>query len=158
MAAASGSALLSALQEAVDLAETLHINMDYLGTGSDSKAAKDEAEQDRKTIERLKEVIAHGETQTMKQPRETQQQDAQTEAAEAGSVQRVVVLHEPKVSIRHAEAGAMEVMIDDWVYVRINYDYRYTDNASRMWLAKEVQKLLQHNDGDEPLPAANQKP
>lgn len=58
-----------------------------------------------------------------------------------------VTLHEPKVSIRHADdGGAMEVMLDNWVYVRINYDYRYTDNASRMWLAKEVQKLLQHTD------------
>lgn len=52
------SALFYSLREAVDLAEKIHINMDYLGTGSDSKAAKAEEEQDRKTIERLKEVIA----------------------------------------------------------------------------------------------------
>lgn len=64
----------------------------------------------------------------------------------AHSLHRLVILHEPKISVRHAEAGAVEVMLDDWPYVRINYDYRYTDNASRMWLAKEVARLLQDNE------------
>lgn len=36
----------------------------------------------------------------------------------------------------------MEITIDGWVYVHVNYDYRYTDNASRSILAKRIFDML----------------
>lgn len=48
------------------------------------------------------------------------------------------------ITIRRSELGAMEVLIDDWVCVTVNYDYRYMNNASTRLLAEAVQKLLQH--------------
>lgn len=48
----------------------------------------------------------------------------------------------PLVSTYHDGKGGIDIKIDDWVYVHINYDYQYTDNASRAWLAREIVALL----------------
>lgn len=38
--------------------------------------------------------------------------------------------------------GAVEIRIGDFVYVRVNYDYRYTDNARRAKLANDIFDLI----------------
>ena len=46
--------------------------------------------------------------------------------------------------------GGVDIRLGgEFVYVHINYDYRYTDNASRRWLAEQIVGLLTH-----PQPAA----
>lgn len=49
---------------------------------------------------------------------------------------------EPEVTWRHSGKGGIDVLVEDWVYVNINYDYRYTDNASRLRLAKDIVELI----------------
>ena len=46
--------------------------------------------------------------------------------------------------------GGVDIRLGgEFVYVHINYDYRYTDNASRRWLAEQIVGLLTR-----PQPAA----
>lgn len=53
-----------------------------------------------------------------------------------------IPIHEPTVTLKHDKCGGVDVMLDDWVYVHINYDYRYTSNAMRQWLADHILNLL----------------
>lgn len=46
------------------------------------------------------------------------------------------------VTLRYNNDGSVDVLVGDWVYVHVNYDYRYTDNANRAWLANEIKRLL----------------
>lgn len=55
------------------------------------------------------------------------------------------------VSTHHDGKGGIDIKIDEWVYVHINYNYRYTDNAHRAWLAREIVSLLNRPD-DNNLP------
>lgn len=72
------------------------------------------------------------------------------EQAKRSSQQRVVgaqiVIHEPTVKLRYDKCGGVDVMLDDFVYVHINYDYRYTCNASRTALANKIVELLRPNN------------
>lgn len=47
-----------------------------------------------------------------------------------------------KITQRGDGKGGVDIMIGDWVYVHINYDYRHTCNASRAALANEIVELL----------------
>ena len=38
--------------------------------------------------------------------------------------------------------GGVDIKIGDFVYVHINYDYRYTDNASRAILASKIVEMI----------------
>jgi chromosome segregation ATPase len=49
--------LVDALTKSADLADTLVESMDYLGTGSNSKAANKEREEDRAVVVRLREAL-----------------------------------------------------------------------------------------------------
>lgn len=53
-----------------------------------------------------------------------------------------LVILERDVTLRYDQRGGVDVMLDDWVYVHINYDYRFTDNASRASLANEIVRIL----------------
>lgn len=53
-----------------------------------------------------------------------------------------MTLDKPSVTLRYDKSGGVDVLIGDWVYVHINYDYRYTDNARRAALAKKIVALL----------------
>lgn len=55
---ATGSALLAALIEATDMAEGLVESMDYLGTGSDSQAARKEQKADEERIAHFRAIIS----------------------------------------------------------------------------------------------------
>ena len=46
------------LGNAIELADALVESMDYLGTGSNSKAANKEQQEDREEVQRLKDIIA----------------------------------------------------------------------------------------------------
>lgn len=54
----------------------------------------------------------------------------------------VVAIHTPEVKIKYDNAGGVDIILDDFVYVHINYDYRYTSNAARTVLANEIVKIL----------------
>jgi len=60
-------------------------------------------------------------------------------------VRAQIVIHEPTVKLRYDKCGGVDVMLDDFVYVHINYDYRYTCNASRTVLANQIVNLLRPN-------------
>ena len=40
------------------------------------------------------------------------------------------------------DKGGVDIKIGDFVYVHINYDYRYTDNASRAILASKIVEMI----------------
>lgn len=46
------------------------------------------------------------------------------------------------ISMKYRMDGGVDIMFDDFVYVSINYDYRYTDNASRAQLAQSIFEAL----------------
>jgi hypothetical protein len=75
--------------------------------------------------------------------------NAPAENCASSSQQRVVraqiVIHEPTVKLRYDKCGGVDVMLDDFVYVHINYDYRYTCNASRTVLANQIVEWLRPN-------------
>lgn len=52
------------------------------------------------------------------------------------------------------QQGGVDIKLEDFVLVHINYDYRYTNNAHRAWLADEIIKLLQPPSPSTPDPAA----
>lgn len=55
-------------------------------------------------------------------------------------------IHQPSVSLRHDNQGGIDILLDDWVYVHINYNYRYTSNASRRQLAEAIAAVLKPSD------------
>lgn len=58
-------------------------------------------------------------------------------------VVKIVSIHRPTVTMRpRVMDGGIDILLDDFVYVSINYDYRYTDNASRHALAEKIVSIL----------------
>ena len=49
----------------------------------------------------------------------------------------------PKITKRHNKNGSIDILIDDFVYVTVNYSYEYTNNALRAQLADEIVALLE---------------
>ena len=49
---------------------------------------------------------------------------------------------EPEIKAEYRDDGGVDIKIDDFTYVSINYDYRYTDNASRAALADKIIEYL----------------
>lgn len=45
--------------------------------------------------------------------------------------------------------GSLAIMLDDFEFVRVNYDYRYTDNRHRRWLAERIEQLIRCGDGEQ---------
>jgi endo-alpha-1,4-polygalactosaminidase (GH114 family) len=55
-------------------------------------------------------------------------------------------LHTPKVTVRHIGfCGSMGVFVDDFMYVEVNYDYRYTCNSARAELAEKIAEYVRGN-------------
>lgn len=66
------------------------------------------------------------------------------EAQQMADPVQVVSIHRPVLSMRpRAMDGGIDIMLDDFVYVSVNYDYRYTDNATRHALAEKIVSILQ---------------
>lgn len=80
--------------------------------------------------------------------------NAPAENCGSSSQQRMVrakiVIHEPTVKLRYDKCGGVDVMLDDFVYVHINYNYRYTCNASRTALANQIVEWLCPNEKSDP--------
>jgi hypothetical protein len=55
---------------------------------------------------------------------------------------KIVDYTPPNLTINYDMFGGVDIKLDDFVYVHINYDYRYTDNFSRAELANKIAKLL----------------
>ena len=56
---------------------------------------------------------------------------------------KIVSERRPIVSLRPSIwDGSIDIMLDDFAYVTVNYDYRYTDNASRHALAEKIARLI----------------
>lgn len=55
---------------------------------------------------------------------------------------KAVSVHAPKVSLEYRPDGGVDIKLDDWVYVSVNYDYRYTNNAMRHALAEKIAHIL----------------
>jgi len=47
-----------------------------------------------------------------------------------------------EIKARYNNDGAVDILIGEWVYVKINYDYRYTSNAHRTVLAQKIISIL----------------
>ena len=60
---------------------------------------------------------------------------------EALTVQ-VAEQREPIITTEYDMFGGVDVKVDGWTYVHINYDYRYTDNAARASLAEKIAAML----------------
>ena len=73
----------------------------------------------------------------------------QKENANADCLQRLVrpqfEIIEPVLRMRHDDCGGIDIMLDDFVYVHVNYDYRYTSNGARLHLANQIAALLRPN-------------
>lgn len=58
----------------------------------------------------------------------------------------------PGIEVGYDMVGGVDIRLGgDFVYVHINYDYRYTDNASRANLADRIVGLLTHPPTAQPL-------
>lgn len=56
---------------------------------------------------------------------------------------KIVSMHHPQLSIKYDPMSATTVIaLDDFAYVHIHYDYRYTDNASIRALADHIVSYL----------------
>jgi hypothetical protein len=51
---------------------------------------------------------------------------------------KIVAIHRPVLSCDNRMDGGVNIKLDDFVYVSINYDYRYTDNAMCHALAERI--------------------
>jgi hypothetical protein len=58
---------------------------------------------------------------------------------------QIVDIRAPAISLVYDFFGGVDIKCDDFVFVHINYDYRYTCNSHRTWLAEEIKKLLEGN-------------
>lgn len=66
------------------------------------------------------------------------------ENGEIPEVQTVKILKFKPVglSMEYRMDGGVDIKLDDFVYVSVNYDYRYTHNAARAKLAEHIVKYL----------------
>lgn len=55
---------------------------------------------------------------------------------------QIVEFHTSGVKAEYDIFGGVDIKIDDFVYVHINYDYRYTSNAERANLANHILAYL----------------
>lgn len=55
---------------------------------------------------------------------------------------KAIEVHYPKLTCQDRMDGGIDIMIDDFVYVSVNYDYRFTNNAARRALADKIVGLL----------------
>lgn len=61
----------------------------------------------------------------------------------AAKVVKIVSEHRPVLSLRsRVMDGGIDIMLDNFVYVSVNYDYRYTNNALRQVLAENIALLI----------------
>lgn len=57
-------------------------------------------------------------------------------------VVRIVELHQPKIVAEYNMWGGVDIKMDDFTFVQIHYDHRYTHNAHRKAAADHVLKFL----------------
>ena len=55
---------------------------------------------------------------------------------------KIVELKPVGLSMEYRMDGGIDIKLDDFVYVSVNYDYRYTHNATRTKLAEHIVKYL----------------
>lgn len=53
-----------------------------------------------------------------------------------------IELNPVELTMEYRCDGGVDIKLDDFVYVSVHYDYRYTDNASRARLAEYIVKRL----------------
>ncbi len=63
---------------------------------------------------------------------------------------QIVKMITPTVTIENDLFGGVAIKIDDFVYVQVNYDHRYTCNASRRDLVNHIIEYLTGVKTDDP--------
>jgi hypothetical protein len=61
------------------------------------------------------------------------------------------------VTTEHDGCGGMLIKINGWTHVVIHYNYRYTDNAHRAYLADRIVKILNGTDELSRLRSENER-
>lgn len=55
---------------------------------------------------------------------------------------KIVEFHYPSITVESDMFGGKAIKFDDFTYVKIDYDYRYTNNAGRSILCDQILDLL----------------
>lgn len=66
----------------------------------------------------------------------------------------VVVESRPKITLESDIFGGISIKLDDFVFVKVNYDHRYTDNAHRLMVAEAIGRMLGWDGGERPASQA----
>lgn len=59
---------------------------------------------------------------------------------------RIVEMIEPKIVAEYNMWGGVDIKIDEFTFVQIHYDYRYTSNSHRKAMADQVLRWLGVDD------------
>lgn len=58
--------------------------------------------------------------------------------------------HKPKIEVKRGDTtetnGDVQVWIDEFLYISLHYDYRYTNNAIQWTLANQIADALKEED------------